>query len=277
MLSLSVVIITWNAERDVKPCLDSVMEATGHLPAEIIVTDNGSTDNTRSLLQNYGERIKLILLEKNYGVAAARNAGMKKATGEFVLILDVDTVVNKEAIDGMLDYLSNHPECGLCACKLQSEAGEVQDSCRRLPYPAHKIRNLITGKISKFAFMSSLHNKIKEKNEKQFYHEELQANNPFEVEYVIGACQMFRRTMLSEVGYLDEKIFYGPEDADFCLRICRNGYKIVCLPAYHIIHHYNRISNRKIFSKFSYLHLKGLLYFYFKHSSIAQSKHLQSH
>jgi len=76
---------------------------------------------------------------------------------------------------------------------------------------------------------------------------------------------MFRRTILDEVGYLDEKIFYGPEDADFCLRIHRKGYKIVCLPNYSIIHHYNRISTRKMFSRLAFLHLKGLLYFYFKH------------
>jgi GT2 family glycosyltransferase len=284
---LSVVIITWNSQQEVMPCLDSVLASIRHLAAEVIVVDNGSTDETRTSVQSYGQtqtssmyrasdempeilqshgiRINFIRLEKNYGVAYARNIGMKAAKGEFIWILDVDTVVNRGAIDGMINYLTNHPECGLCACRLQSENGNVQDSCRRLPLPEYKIRNILSEITGKTTLWKRLHEKIKKRNESQFYRIELSVNEPFEAEYVIGACQMFRRTMLDEVGYLDDRIFYGPEDADFCLRISRKGYKIVCLPSYHIVHHYNRISNKKVFSRISYCHLKGLIYFYFKH------------
>jgi GT2 family glycosyltransferase len=276
-MDLSVIIITWNAEQDVKTCLDSVLASTAHhsYPAinrlypspktEIIVVDNGSTDKTREILESYGERITLILLQKNNGVAVARNIGMETAKGEYIWILDVDTIVNREAVDGMIGYLSSHPECGICACRLQSENGDVQDSCRRIPYPKHKIRNLLSAKTGRSKFTKKIHDKIKKHNEAQFYHKEMQDREPFEAEYVIGACQMFRKTIPDEIGFLDEKIFYGPEDADFCLRVCKKGYKIVCLPAYHIIHHYNRITNKKIFSRISLLHLKGLLYFYCKH------------
>ena len=264
---ISVIIITWNAEQDVKQCLDSVMEATASRPTEVIVVENGSTDRTRAILESYGERINLILLKKNNGVAVARNIGMATAKGEYIWILDVDTIVNREAVDGMVGYLENNQECGVCACRLQSENGDIQDSCRKLPYPKHKIRNLLTSKTGKSVFTKKLHDKVKKQNESQFYHEELHGSTPFEAEYVIGACQMFRKTILDEVGYLDEKIFYGPEDADFCLRIYQKGYKIVCLPAYKIVHHYNRISNKKLFSRMSFLHLKGLAYFYAKHKN----------
>ena len=264
-IQVSVIIITWNAERDVRQCLDSVLESTASRSTEIIVVDNGSTDKTRDILESYGEQINVILLKKNNGVAVARNVGMAAATGEYIWILDVDTIVNGDAVDGMIDYLANHPECGLCACRLQSESGDIQDSCRRLPYPKNKIRNLLAAKTGKSILTRKLNDKIKKRNESQFYHAELQGKEPFETEYVIGACQMFRKTILNVVGFLDEKIFYGPEDADFCLRIYQKGYKIVCLPAYYIVHHYNRISNKKFFSRMSYLHLKGLLYFYSKH------------
>ena len=269
-IQLSVIIITWNAERDVKQCLDSVMEAIASRSTEIIVVDNGSTDKTREILESYGKHINLILLKKNNGVAVARNVGMAMAIGEYIWILDVDTIVNGEAVDGMIEYLEKHPECGLCACRLQSERGDVQDSCRRLPYPKNKIRNLLAAKTGKSILTRKLNDKIKKQNESQFYHAELQRKEPFEAEYVIGACQMFRKTILDKVGFLDEKIFYGPEDADFCLRICRKGYKIVCLPAYCIVHHYNRISNKRIFSRMSYFHLKGLVYFYVKHKNISE-------
>ena len=266
-IRLSVIIITWNSEQDVKPCLDSVFESVASLTAEIIVVDNGSIDKTREILESYGERINLILLQKNNGVAVARNIGMETAKGEYIWILDVDTVVNGDAAAGMIGYLESNPECGICACRLQSESGDIQDSCRRLPYPKHKIRNLLTAKTCKMRFAKSLHEKIKKQNEAQFYREELLREKPFEAEYIIGACQMFRKTILNEVGFLDEKIFYGPEDADFCVRIFKKGYKIVCLPEYHIIHHYNRISNKRIFSRMSFLHFKGLVYFYVKHKN----------
>ena len=264
-IRLSVIIITWNSEQDVKACLDSVIKSTAPFPTEIIVVDNGSTDKTCEILRSYGERINLVLLQKNNGVAVARNVGMETAKGEYIWILDVDTIVNRDAVGGMVEYLSDHPECGICACRLQSEDGDVQDSCRRLPYPKHKIRNLLLSKTGMFSFAKKLNDKIKKQNELQFYYVELQGREPFEAEYVIGACQMFRKTILGEIGFLDENIFYGPEDADFCLRIYQKGYKIVCLPTYHIVHHYNRISNKKIFSRISYLHFKGLFYFYTKH------------
>lgn len=264
-MQLSVIIITWNAEKDVKRCLDSVIEAISDFSYEIIVTDNGSMDETVSILQSYGEQINLIRLKKNKGVAFARNIGLKTAKGEYIWILDVDTIVNKAAIRGMMNYLTNHPECGLCACRLQSESGEIQDSCRRLPLLKNKFRNLITGKAGKAFITKSLYDKINKQNEAQFYRKELQLMKPFEAEYVIGACQLFKKSILDEAGYLDQHIFYGPEDADFCLRIEKKGYKIICLPEFYIIHHYNRISNKKIFSKITFYHLKGLIYFYFKH------------
>ena len=264
---ISVIIITWNAEQDVKRCIDSVLEATALHPTEVIVVENGSTDMTRAILESYGERINLILLKKNNGVAVARNIGMATAKGEYIWILDVDTIVNREAFDGMAEYLANNPECGICTCRLHSENGDIQDSCRKLPYPRHKIRNLLLAKTGRYAFAKKLHEKVKKQNELQFYHEELNGTAPFEAEYVIGACQMFRKKILDEVGFLDEYIFYGPEDADFCLRINQKGYKIVCLPAYQIIHHYNRATNKKLFSRMSYLHMKGLAYFYAKHKN----------
>jgi GT2 family glycosyltransferase len=264
---LSVIIITWNSRQDVSSCLDSVFASTGHIPTEITVVDNGSTDGTHGILLSYGMQINFIPLDKNKGVAYARNIGLKSAKGELVWILDVDTVVNKNAVDGMVAFLANNPTCGLCACRLQSENGEVQDSCRRLPYPSHKIRNVLSEITGRTALLKCFHEKIKKWNETQFYHRELTGDEPFEAEYIIGACQMFRRSILGCADYLDDKIFYGPEDADFCLRIYRKGYKIICLPQYYIIHHYNRISSRKIFSRISYLHLKGLIYFYLKHSN----------
>ncbi|MDR1561855.1 MAG: glycosyltransferase family 2 protein [Dysgonamonadaceae bacterium] len=265
MERLSVVIITWNSQQDIAPCLDSVLASTGHLSAEITVIDNGSTDNTRAILQSYGKKITVIHLRRNNGVAFARNIGLEASTGDLIWILDVDTTVNRQAVDGMIACLDADPRCGLCSCRLQSETGETQDSCRRMPNLSHKINNILSELTGRTSLLKRFHEAVNRRNEAQFYHREMSAGEPFEAEYVIGACQMFRRSILDTVGYLDDIIFYGPEDADFCLRIRHEGYKIICLPRFHIIHKYNRISRRKIISRMSYLHFKGLIYFYFKH------------
>lgn len=76
---------------------------------------------------------------------------------------------------------------------------------------------------------------------------------------------MIRREVLDLTGLLDENIFYGPEDADFCIRVRNNGFKIVYLPQFSIIHHWKRVTNRKIFSKLACRHIQTLLYFYKKH------------
>ena len=91
---------------------------------------------------------------------------------------------------------------------------------------------------------------------------------PFSPFYIIGACQLIRRKTLEEVGPLDERIFYGPEDADFCLRAARRGWSTVYLPDVSITHHWKRITTRRPLSKIGRAHIRGLLHFYLKHRRI---------
>lgn len=259
--SLSIILLTWNSEGDVKPCISSILEATKDIQTEIIVVDNGSQDSTLQLLDSFKESITLHPLPENKGVAPARNIGMKLSHNDVIWILDIDTIVNKEAAEGMFNYITEHDECGLCACKLTDVNGIPQESCRKLPWPKYKLMNILATR--KF-LPKGISKWINEKNEQQFYHKELSMESPFSVEYTIGACQMFRREILDGIGFLDEKIFYGPEDADFCQRIVRAGKEIVVLPQFQIVHHYNRASQKKLFSAATYRHVKGLIHYYVK-------------
>ena len=92
--------------------------------------------------------------------------------------------------------------------------------------------------------------------------------NPIEPVYVIGACQMFWRKVVDTVGMLDEHIFYGPEDADWCIRIKLAGWKTHCLNNHTIMHDYRRSTRRSPFSKLGRMHMKALLYFYWKHKRL---------
>ena len=181
-------------------------------------------------------------------MAAARNQGIAVAKGEKLLILDNDTEANDEAINAMSDYLDAHNDVGLCSCRLVDKQGEPQDSCKPYPGLMIKARNVL-GIGNKTRYVPN-------------------ADGVIEPVYVIGACQMFWRKVVDKVGMLDEHIFYGPEDADWCLRIKEAGWRILCLNNYTIIHDYRRTTKQRPFSKLGRLHIKALLYFYWKYRRI---------
>lgn len=267
-MKISIVLICHNSANDIKPCLDSVLKACDSFDSEVLVVDNGSKDESISLLQTYKPAIRLLCNSSNQGVAKARNRAFIEAKGDFIWILDIDTLVNKKALEQMLQLCTDNPEIGLCGCKLTDFEGYVQKSCRKYPTLSYKIFNLLESFTGRYKYLTGLHLRIKKNNSKQFYQEKTNGHTPFEVDYVIGACQFFRRSLLEKVGYLDEAIFYGPEDADFCLRIHKSGLKVVYLPDISIIHHYNRISNKSPFSRISWLHIKGLFHFWWKNRKV---------
>ena len=160
---LSVIILSWNSERDVNDCITSLLEATRNIETEIIVIDNGSTDGTIGLLEQFGEKIKLHRLQENKGVAPARNIGLKQASNDIIWILDIDTIVNQKAAEGLFQHITTHEQCGLCACKLTDANGVPQESCRKLPWPKYKLMNILATR--KF-LPTSLSRWINEKNER---------------------------------------------------------------------------------------------------------------
>ncbi len=266
MPDLSIVIICWNSERHVKACLDSILESTKDFSKEIFIIDNGSSDKTLSIIRSYPEgSFNLICNYKNLGVSKARNMGLQKASGKYTWIVDIDTVVNKEAIREMLNFMDNNTDCGICGCKLENFQGIVQDSCRKHPSLCFKANNVLETLLNKISFAKALKNYVHHANESQFYREKVQLSDPFEVEYVIGACQMIRTEALRKTGLLDEHIFYGPEDSDLCLRMQKENYTVCFIPSVTIIHDYQQMTNKKVISPMAFVHLKALLYFFRKH------------
>lgn len=247
---LSIIVLTCNQKDYTLRMLDSLSPWMIQNPdAELIIVDNASQDNTREevyrRLKFPTERLRYLFQSVNLGVAGGRNVALREASGDKILILDNDTEVNSEAIDAMIKYLDQNPGCGLCAPALKDPSGKIQDSAKPFPglhIKASHLLRLNSGKKAERLAMESSH--------------------PF---YVIGACQMFRRNLIDQIGLLDDNIFYGPEDADWCMRIAATGKSIDYLPEISIIHHWQRATRRSPFSRLSLLHLKALLYFYHKH------------
>lgn len=249
MTDLSIVLISWNGGSLLKRCLQS-LNFLGEYTSEIIVVDNGSVDGTAEMVKTEFPRVQLLRLSKNKGVSYARNRALERAKGRYIWILDNDTVVSKETTDGMLSYMEQHPQCGLCACRLIDANGLVQESCKVYPGLGQKVLNLLHGAGYRYVYGAK------------------RMEQPFEPDYLIGACQMVRREAFEAVGLLDEHIFYGPEDADFCLRIRRQGWFLQYLPQFSILHNCQRATHRKLFSRLAFSHVVSLFYFYFKHKRL---------
>lgn len=249
-ITTSYIIINWNGLSLLRQIIQSLQMQMSRSDVEVIVVDNGSTDCSPDFLQSHPQ-IHSIFLSENRGVSVARNIGLKAAVGRYLFILDNDIVANDEALLEMEHFMETHPQVGLCACRLVDGEGCEQESCKKYPGLIEKSRNLLFRGRFHFA-----------------YEKQMRGNVAFEPEYVIGACQMIRREAFEQVGLLDEHIFYGPEDCDFCLRIRQKGWHIMYLPYVSIQHLCQRRTNAHPFSSLGLRHLKGLFYFYQKYKRV---------
>lgn len=257
---VSIVIISWKMRELLKVCLDSIYRFSAGVQIEIIVVDNNSQDGTSELIEKEYKEITLVKNPVNRGVAPARNQGIKLAKGSYILILDADMELKENSIEQMFTFMERNSDVGLIGCKLVDSSNTLQYSCKRFP----NLLALIYRRLEQYAFVKN------SKTLKNHIMKDWDHNSIKEVDYVIGACQFFRRKLISEVGLYDEKIFYGPEDMDFCLRIWRTGLKVVYYPFTSIFHHEQRITKKKLFSKISLKHLQGIFYIYLKYKGKIQ-------
>ena len=258
MLDLSFIILTWNSQKYIGRCLDSITnKCDGEgIAFEIIVIDNGSEDSTVSILKEYiykrPDSLQLILLDSNKGTTYTRNLGLKKAAGEYICVLDSDTEFGEGKFSDIFDLWDNYPNTGIVAPRLLLGDGAVQNSVKKFPTFWHKIiklpKALLGLKVKDYDFYDS------------FPFKEIR-----EVDSAIAACWFFSRDLMDIVGLLDEKIFYAPEDLDYCMSARKAGLKILYYPYLTLLHHTQWISHRKPFSRVSLRHFGGLLYYYRKH------------
>jgi GT2 family glycosyltransferase len=254
MMKLSIVILTHNSEKWIETSLKSLLVSLDKYTVEWIVVDNGSSDDSHIIVRSIVPQAHIILNQHNLGVARARNQGIKLSTGEYILLLDDDTQVMKNSINMMCDYLNRHPECGMVGPQLVNPDGTVQANSLQLPSVRLKCKRIFK--------------KVAGKPSANIYKEFIDAGKPFQPGYLIGACQLIRQEAITSVGLLDERIFYGPEDADYCIRLKNKGFEVVCLPTVKVIHGYQHKSYSLKKMGLLWYHLTGLCYFWRKHRSI---------
>jgi hypothetical protein len=223
--ALSIVIVTWNSEDEIGNCLNSIFieETSAH---EIIVVDNDSSDSTKDILKGYKDKIKLILNSSNTGYTKACNQGIEASTGDFVLLLNPDTLIVEDALDELVSFLNRHTTAGAAAPQLLNEDLSIQDSCRTLPTYWDMFCEMSL--LSAIMPGSRVFSRWKMR---YFDHDSMR-----EVEQPMAAALLIRKETLSEIGNMDERYKMFFNDVDLCKKILDSGCKIIFYPDAKIIH-----------------------------------------
>jgi N-acetylglucosaminyl-diphospho-decaprenol L-rhamnosyltransferase len=225
-VTLSVIIPTYNARELLANCLRSIYQNSPSEPYEVVV-DDASADGTSEMVRAHFPEVRLLRNDVNRHYAWSNNRAIAQARGQYVYLLNNDTIVLPQAIDGMLAFLREHPEAGAVGSRLLNGDGTVQWSVKSLPNPGSALfgaRSMITR-----VFPNNRYSR------KHLLHLDRDPNQPFIAGYVSSASIMIPRHVVEQVGELDRRLSYHV-DADYCKRIANAGYGCYYLPTATVIH-----------------------------------------
>jgi len=234
MAELSIIIVNYNAGPFLRKCLDSIYTPHRDIDLETIVIDNNSTDGSCNDLGRDHPQVRLIQRSQNEGFARANNVGIEASGGKYVLLLNCDTEVIGDALEKLVRFMDDHEDVGVVTSRVVYPDMSDQGVARSFPTPI----NMVFGRRS---FLTRLlpNNRF---SKRYMTSRERTGNEPFEVDWVSGACLMVRREVLQSVGLLDDKFFIYWEDADLCYRIKGAGWRVFCVPDTKVIHHEGKCS-----------------------------------
>lgn len=225
MLDLSIIIVCLNNRELVVDCIKSIVKEGSSIKKEIIVVDNGSKDGSVaaiSKLKTQNPELKIIIIEnkENLGYSRANNQGIEIAKGNYVLLLNSDTIVKKGALGKLYSFAKKSVDTGVVGPKLLNIDGTLQPSCFHFPTIRNAIKEYWLGE-------KGLFEKYAPKGEKAS-----------KVDSVVGAAFLMTLKALQKVGMLDERYFAYFEDIDYCRHVWRAGLKVYYYPKAEIIHYH---------------------------------------
>jgi GT2 family glycosyltransferase len=251
-MSISAIILSFNARNDLDRCVRSLVEIEGLSAPEdqILVIDNGSTDGSRPLIERlsgtYPGLVDATFLPANRGTTAPRNLGFAKARGDHLLVLDSDIQFRRPILGKLVRQLDADRSIGIIAPRLVFPDGRPQMSTDVFP--------TIPRKLERAFRLRALERRRSE--------DRLPSRS---VDYAISAFWLMRRDLIDRIGPLDERIFYAPEDVDFCLRAWLKGQRVVYRPDLEVVHDAKERSRSLKSLVFTWRHVLGLAYFFKKH------------
>jgi GT2 family glycosyltransferase len=232
-IDLSIAIVSYNTKEILLDCLSSVGTHTTTIAYEVIVVDNDSRDGTVSAIKNIYPAMKVVANPDNRGFAKAVNQALAVSRGRHVLLLNSDTIVRDQALATMVAYLDDHPDVGAVSCKQWTGDGHLNQTC--FPFPS----------IRDHLFYSALFQRVAPTMQAAAAATHaVDCMQSQDVDWANGACLMVRRSLLLELGGLDEEFYMYFEDVDLCRRLRQQGYRVRHLAEAEIVHFIGRSSGR---------------------------------
>lgn len=266
-MKLSIVIVNYNVRFFLEQCLESVFASDtecgeGRLELDVWVVDNDSVDDSVAMVRERFPQVTVIENKENVGFARANNQALRECDGDYVLLLNPDTLVERDTFKQCVDFIATHPDCGAMGVKMVDGAGSyLPESKRGFPTPATSFYK-ISGLIKLFPHSKRI---------AAYYMGHLSPDETNEIEILPGAYIMMPKAALDKVGLLDESYFMYGEDIDFSWRFILAGYKNYYLPSARIIH-YKGESTKKGSMNYVYTFYNAMAIFTKKYFSGSNAK-----
>lgn len=225
-IDVCVVVVSWNTRDILRRCLRSIFEQTREVSFDVVVVDNNSRDGSADMVRTEFPEVKVIANAGNRGFAAACNQGMRAASARFTLLLNPDTIVLDDAVSRCVQYANLHPDVGVVGCQVLEDEHRITPTGFSFPSPLNVF--LALSGLSR-AFPCS---RLFGRPELSWWDRKTEQD----VDVVTGMFMLVRREAIAQVGLMDESYFVYSEEADWCYRFARAGWRRVFTPCARIIH-----------------------------------------
>lgn len=222
---LSVIIVNWKVRELLRKCLESVQRETKGVEYEVIVVDNDSRDGSIEMVVKEFPWVRLIASNRNMGFARANNEAIRQASGDLVMLLNPDTELRQDVFGKMTGLMNREPHIAILGPKLLDADGSLQPSVRRFPTLASQL-------VLKLHHLFPRVFPLRRSLARDFDYDRMQP-----CDQVMGAAMMIRRSVLEEIGLLDEGYFIWFEEVDLCKRAVDAGYQVWYWPGAEVVHH----------------------------------------
>jgi len=231
---LSVIIVSWNVAGLLRSCLESLFspEVSAGLHMEVIIVDNASSDDSAQVASAF-QGVRMVRNNRNLGYGSGNNLGFKLARGNYLLVLNPDTVALPGSLDTLVSFARRHTTAGIVAPQLLNPDGSVQRSAFRFPTLIMSFLDLfplpraVPGRLRNWISSSTINGR---------YPGEPTKMQPFRIDHPLGAAMLLRRDAIEDVGGFDEQLFMYSEEVDLAMRLRQAGWECWQVPAARVIH-----------------------------------------
>jgi len=245
-MELSIIINNYKTRGLLKQCLKGLLARPPQVLFEIIVVDNHSRDGSVELVREFFPQVKIIASPENLGHHRGNNLGIKNSSGKYVLILNTDIAILDDGLDRLYQFMESHPQVALAGPRLRNPDGSIQLSC--LKFPTALVPLYRRTFLGRYAWARK---KLNEYLMADFNHQETRPVN-----WILGACEIVRRSAINQVGLMDEDLFLYFGDVAWCRKFWQAGWSVYYFAGVDIVHYHKRESAENgLWSKVFWIHI----------------------